>query len=448
MKNNKSKHMRNVTKTLCLLLLLLVPPCLFSQDGITFNKYTLGEGITVKSNNDSYSINLRGFVQTQTDTRFYEGGEDNSTNRFRIRRSRLRLSGDAFNKKISYVLATDFSESLSGEDEANSILKDAYIRYDFMPNWNVSFGQRSLGTDSREMTIGSNTLAFVDRSRLSSAFSTIREVGLFVEGTVRIGNNSYLRPSFIITDGDGSFSKGKRTGGLKYGGRINYLPFGRFREFGEFRGADLVRELTPKLSVGTAFSYNNATSDRRGGRTTGSIMYLDKDENPALPSYSKFLIDFTFKYQGLTVLGEYVKTWAGVPDNIVYRVRNNGTLATSFTDDDGNNISIEDYVKGRMMLGSGYNIEASYLFPQLYLIGARYTHLKPDKKSFLNNALYNNRRNFYEISAAKYLTRSHAIKIQASFIYVDARDGSTNALGNDMENKNEMMFQTLLQVSF
>ncbi|MCD7900894.1 MAG: OprO/OprP family phosphate-selective porin [Bacteroides sp.] len=433
--------MKHVTTTLFLLLLLL-PASSFAQSGVTFNKYTMGEGITMKSNNDSYSINLRGFLQTQTDTRIYEGGEDDYHNRFRIRRARLRLSGDAFSKKISYVLAADFSESLAGEDEANSILKDAYIRYSPTSNWNITLGQRSLGTDSREMTIGSNSLAFVDRSKLSSAFSTIREVGLFVEGTVRVGNSSLLRPSLIITDGDGSFSKGKRTGGLKYGGRINYLPFGRFREFGEFRGADLVRELTPKLSIGAAFSYNNATSDRRGGRTTGSIMYLDENEEPALPSYSKFVADFIFKYRGLSVLGEFAKTWSSVPDDIMYRVRNDGTLATTFEG------GIDEYVKGRMMLGSGYNIEASYLFPSLYLVGVRYTHLKPDKVSHMHNTLYNNRRNFYEISAAKYLTRSHSVKIQASFIYADAREGSRNLLGNDMENKNEMIFQTLLQVSF
>ena len=205
MKNNKSEYMRNVTTLLCLLLLLL-PACLFAQDGITFNKYTLGEGITMKSNNDSYSINLRGFVQTQSDTRFYEGGEDDANTRFRMRRARLRLSGNALKSKLSYVLSADFSESLSGEDDANSILKDAYIRYNPISNLSITFGQRSLGTDSREMFIGSNTLAFVDRSKLSSAFSTIREVGLFVEGTVRVGNNSYLRPSLIITDGDGSFT--------------------------------------------------------------------------------------------------------------------------------------------------------------------------------------------------------------------------------------------------
>lgn len=441
MKNIKSEYMRNVTRLLYLLLLFL-PASLLAQEGVTVNKYTLGEGLTVKSNNDSYSINLRGFVQGQTETRFYEAGDDEVYSRYRVRRARLRLSGDALKKKLSYCFSADFSESLAGEDEANGILKDAYISYNPASNWSISFGQKSLATDSREMTIASNSLAFVDRSKMSSAFSTIREVGLFVEGTVRVGRNSFIRPSLIITDGDGSFSKGERTGGLKYGGRVNYLPFGRFREYGEFRGADLVRELSPKLSIGTAFSYNNATSDRRGGRTTGSIMYLDINEQPSLPSYSKFLVDFLFKYRGFSVVGEYAKTWAGVPDDIMYYVRNNGTLSTTFEG------GVENAVKGRMILGAGYNIEASYLFPKLYLVGLRYTHLDPDDNSYLNNTLYNNRHNFYEISAAKYLTRSHAIKVQASFIYTDAGKGSRSVGSIDMGDKNEMMVQALVQVSF
>lgn len=432
--------MRN-KKWISFQIILFLPIFIFAQKGIHFEKYTLGEGITVKGNDGAYSMNLRGFVQAQSDSRFYEDDNSDNNSRFRMRRARIRLSGNALNNKLSYRFTADFSESLAGSDEANNMLMDAFVSYSPNSKFTFTLGQKSIGTDSREMGIGSNTLAFVDRSKLSSAFSTIREVGVFADGNFRVGRNSFLRPSIIITDGDGSFTKGKRYGGLKYGARVNYLPFGRFREYGEFRGADLVREISPKLSVGAAFSYNDGTSDRRGGRTSGSIMYLDADENPSLPGYSKFVADFLFKYRGLSVLGEYVKTWADVPSDIVYRVRNDGSLATTF---DG---GVENYIKNRMMLGEGYNIEASYLFPQLYLVGFRYTHLKPDTNSYMNNTLYFNRNNFYEISAAKYLTRSHAIKLQASYIFIDAGADSRDIYGNDMKG-NENMLQVLMQVSF
>ncbi|KAA6339046.1 hypothetical protein EZS27_012992 [termite gut metagenome] len=400
----------------------------------------MGEGITATSTNSDYSINLRGFVQTQTDTRSYES-EENAYSRFRIRRARLRLNGYALNGKISYRFAADFSESLSSGDEANGILRDAYISYNPSANFSISIGQTSVDTDSREMTIGSNTLAFTDRSKLSSAFSTIREVGIFADGTFRVGNNSFLRPSLSITDGDGSYTTGKRYGGLKYGSRLNYLPLGKFREYGEFREVDIVREMSPKVSIGTAFSYNDGTSDRRGGRTSGDILYFDSNQQPILPSYSKLVVDFLFKYRGFSLLGEYAKTWASVPSDIVYRSRNDGSLANTFEG------GVENYVKGRMMLGSGFNLDASYLFPQLYLIGFRYTHLIPDENSYMNNTLYFNRNNFYEISAAKFLSRSYAVKLQASFIYIDAGKGSRSILDNTMSG-NETMLQFMMQVSF
>lgn len=433
--------MKRVTRFL-FMLLLLIPVCSFAQEGVKFEKYTLGEGLTLKANDNSYKVNLRGYVQTQSDSKWYEHGTDDVYTRFRLRRARMRLSGEALNSKISYRLTTDFAASLGGSDEANGMLMDAYVSYNPISNWSITVGQSSTPTDSREMALGSNTLSFVDRSKLSSAFSTIREVGVFIDGTVKVGSNSYIRPSFTLTDGDGSFTSGKRTGGLKYGARVNYLPFGRFREYGEFRESDLVRELTPKLSVGAAFSYNNATSDRRGGRTTGGQMYYDIDTVPSLPSYSKLAVDFLFKYQGLSIVGEFAQTWGSVPSDIAFWQRTNGTYSNNFNGD------LDTYVKSRMILGWGYNIEASYLFPQLYLVGARYTHLRPDRNSFMKNTLYFNRNNFYEVSVSKFLSRSHAVKAQASFIYTEAGDQSRNILNGDMFNGNEMMFQALLQVSF
>ncbi len=439
--NTTQITMRN-KKWILFQTLLFLPVLMFSQQGLHFEKYTLGEGITATGDDGAYSINLRGFIQAQSDTKFYEGdtSEDNNS-RFRLRRARLRLSGDAFNKKISYRFTADFAASLGGNDDANSTLMDAFVTYSPTSNLDFTFGQKGVETDPREMGIGSNALAFTDRSKLSSAFSTIREVGVFASGTFRIGKNSFVRPTLLVTDGDGSFTSGKRYGGLKYGARINYLPFGKFREFGEYREPDLVKELSPKLSIGAAFSYNDGTSDRRGGRNTGDILYLDKDNNPDLPSYSKFLIDFLFKYRGLSILGEYVNTWADVPSSIVYRVRTDGTTATTF---DG---GLDAYVKGRMILGEAYNIEASYLLPKLFLVGFRYTHLEPDLNSYLTNTLYFNRNNYYEISAAKFLTRSNSIKIQASYIFVDAGPGSRDVYSNEMKG-NENMLQVLMQISF
>lgn len=108
---------------------------------------------------------------------------------------------------------------------------------------------------------------------------------------------------------------------------------------------------------------------------------------------------------------------------------------------------MKDYVKARMMLGAGYNIQAGYMFRNRLSIDARYTHFDPDDKSFLHNELYFNRNNFYEVGLSKYLTKSYAIKVQASVVFVDAEPGSKN-VNSVVTEGNETLLQAMIQFSF
>jgi hypothetical protein len=296
---------------------------------------------------------------------------------------------------------------------AGSMLHDAWIAY---RPWGdnrlqFSFGQRATPTDNIELSISSHALSFAERSKITSMFSTIREVGFFVESSHHVGHTKgVIRPSLAITDGDGPISGGKRYGGLKYGGRINYLPLGTFRNYGQSREGDMAYEFTPKLCLGVAYSYNMGTSDRRGGRSSGDILYLDAKDRYCLPDMSKLVADINFKYQGWSLLAEFAKTWAAVSDDITQRVRNAGTATTDF-DVDGVQ-DVDAYIRNRMMLGWGYNIQAGYMFRSLWSIDARYTHIEADKYSYLNNDLYFNRPDFADLSLTRYLTRSYASKIQ------------------------------------
>ena len=82
------------------------------------------------------------------------------------------------------------------------------------------------------MTMNSGTLQLVDRSRLTSAFNTIFEYGLFSESTFRLSSRNYIRALTSVTSGDGDVPMQNDFGGLKYGFRIDYLrtlsdwPFG------------------------------------------------------------------------------------------------------------------------------------------------------------------------------------------------------------------------------
>lgn len=412
---------------------------------IKLDTYNFGEGLHF-SGVDNYKIKLSGYIQPYMETQHYMGKEDNSSfNRFRMRRLRFRIDGNSKNQKFNYRFQVDLSGS-SEVDASNTsnYLLDAYISYDVTNRITVSFGQRSTYTDNRELFMSSNTLQLVERSPLTSAFATIREFGLFVQGNLKTGRGSYVKPYFVLTNGDGGNVFNVDHGGLKIGGRLDYLPFGLFTNFGQFRQVDIVRENSPKLVIGANLSHNNGMSSRRG-RESGSIIYLNDNNQESLPDYTKYGLDFLFKYNGFSALGEYVKSTSTVPSDITQRLRNDGTSSTLFL---VNGVQdIENYVKGRMMLGEAFNFQMGYIFKNGISFDGRYTHLKADKNSFLNNATFYNRPNYYTLGISKYLDRNYGAKIQADYTLIDGKLGINDNTGILLPG-NESLMRLVLTVSF
>ena len=428
------------------LFLFLISFNINSQSSL--NSYSFGEGISFTADNGSM-IKLSGYAQPHAEIKNYNDLEENSSsNRFRLRRLRLRFDGQASNPKFAYRFQVDLSGSSETGEATGDFLLDAYVSYDITNRIKVIFGQRSTYTDNRELFMNSNSLQLVERSRLTSAFSSIREFGLFLSGNFRLnGQGSYLRPYFVLTNGDGINNFDKDLGGLKIGGRIDFLPFGLFTNKGQFRQIDVMRELTPKFVIGVNYSHNSGMSSRRG-RNSGSILYLNELGQQSLPDYTKYGIDFLFKYNGFSALGEYVKSSSTVPTDIIERVRNDGSTSSSFL---VNGVQdIESYVNGRMMLGEAYNIQMGYLFKSGITIDSRYTHLKADDNSFLNNATFYNRPNYYTLGIGKLLGRNYGAKIQGSITLVDGSLGVNhdNDTATDVVFKDELLFRLITTISF
>ncbi|WP_130736017.1 porin [Flavobacterium sp. J27] len=429
-------------KIIILVVILSFFPKVYAQQ-VTMDTYEFGEGLQFRTT-DGKELKISGYIQPYFETSQYTNVDNQEArNRFRMRRSRIKFDGNSKDKRFSFRLQVDLSGTSESDDAVGNYLMDAYVSYDLTKRINIAFGQRSTYTDNRELFMNSNALQLVERSRLTSAFATIREFGLFLQGDFRTGGNSHLKPYFVLTNGDGANVMEKDHGGIKVGGRVDFLPFGLFTNFGQFRQADMVRERTPKLVVGANYSLNNGISSRRG-RDSGTILYLNDNNEETLPDFTKYGVDFLFKYRGFSALGEYVKTTASVPSTITQRVRTDGTTSTTF---EVNGVQdIEAYVKGRMMLGEGYNFQMGYLFKKGISIDGRYTHLKADTNSFLNNATFYNRPNYYTVGVSKYLGRNYGAKIQASLTYVDG-DGINDTDGNLIDS-NEWVGRLMLTFSF
>ena len=431
-------------------------PHISVSQNLLLGDYIPGNGITLASDDDNYKVVLRGYAQSLFESRRVRydsvGFFDKSVyNRFRARRVRLRISGKQSNPGFSYRLQLNLAESEVENDELSNVLWDAWVGYNINKYYRVSFGQKSSPTDNIEVLMASNTLQLPERSRLTGAFSNIREIGLFLDGRNNIkGSKWVIKPSVNITTGDGYGYKfnSKDFGGLKYGARVNFLPFGLFRNFGQFRQGDLVRELNPKLLIGFSASYNDGITSRRGRRNGDFIYYTlnGTDTSYQLPDFFKFGADILFKYRGFSLIGEFVQTKAFIPDGITHRndrYNNPNNLTTNFR-----TYSPADYVRTQMMLGSGLNLQAGYIFKSLFSIDGRFTSLRPDELSFLNNSLFYNRNKYYEIGVSKYFTKNYTFKLQASYrIIDDARLRHPN-FDRDEFDASEDVFYLMVQLAF
>ncbi len=429
----------------------------YSSQDLLLGDYIPGNGLTFASNDDNYKVVLRGYSQSLFESRrmnYDSSGivNKNVYNRFRARRIRLRLSGKQIYPGFSYRLQLNLAESEADNDQLSNILWDAWIGYNVNKYYRISFGQKSSPSDNIELLMASNTLQLTERSRVTSAFSNIREIGFFIDGRNNIaGSKMVIKPSFSITSGDGYGFKSisKDYGGLKYGGRINFLPFGLFRNFGQYRQVDMVRELTPKLLIGFNGSYNVGMSSRRG-RRNGDFLYYkieSSDTSYSLPNYLKYGVDILFKFRGFSLLAEFVQSKVYFSDSITHRNDRYGdnpeSIITNFR-----GYSPSDYVRTQLMLGTGLNIQAGYLFKNLISLDGRFTMLNPDDLSFMNNTLYYNRNKYYEIGLSKYFTKNYSFKIQASYRFADHALIRHPNYGTEPFQGNESTFYLMVQIAF
>ena len=168
------------------LLLLLLSALFGSQIGLAqenpvIDSYRFGNGIRITDNAGSL-LRISGFIQPFAETKTLLGAEDEDlATRFRMRRLRLRLEGNTANDRFSYRFQADLSGTGEELDGNSNFLLDAYVSYSLTSRIKASFGQRATYTDNREVFMNSYSLQLVERSRLTSAFATIREFGLFVE---------------------------------------------------------------------------------------------------------------------------------------------------------------------------------------------------------------------------------------------------------------------------
>ena len=365
-----------------LLLMIAVPFTGIAQDA-TSNKF--GKGITVVAQDSSFSMKFSTRFQT-----LYDGKltiDDNSwSDKILIRRARLKFDGFAYSPKLQYKVELGLSNRDHGspnEFTSNTarMILDAVIKWNFVGNWTLWVGQTKL-PGNRERIISSSSLQFVDRSIVNSRFTLDRDIGIQIRHKDVLGENFVVKEIVAVSQGEGRNITADNFGGYDYTFKVELLPFGEFESKGDYFGSDLKREETPKLAVGLSYDFNDGAVRQRGQQ--GSFM--EGTNGLVFTDLSTFLGDFMFKYKGFSAAGEY-----GNRQNI------DGFVAIT-----GPNEVM------KFISGSGFVLQAGYLFDNNFELAGRFTTVAPDDPAISGLR----EQTEYTLGVSKYIV-GHSLKVQS-----------------------------------
>jgi len=394
-----------------LFYIVIFIPMMIKAQQVSAPKF--GKGLLNMSGKDStWSMNFSARVQYLTSTTWLEENDSygNPQSNSLIRRSRLKFKGFAYHPNLTYKIELAFSNrDISGgsnfTSDAPRIILDATVKWKFYKNWSIQFGQAKL-PGNIERVISSSKLALVDRSLLNSKFNIDRDFGLQLKHKFNLSEKFVVKETLAISQGEGrNVSKGNM-GGHQYTVRLDLLPFGNFKNEGEYEGDDLRREEFPKLLFGIAYDYNNDAVKTRSNM--GS--YMRTDYGLFETDITTFFINSHFKYRGFSFMGEY---------------------ADRNTNDEFAKNSDRSLTGDIVNVGSAFSIQTSYVLLSNIAITGRYTNINFDKIVTNNNDITQ-----YTLGLSKYFEK-HKLKIQSDMTYE-----------NSMFSNDKIFFRLQFEIHF
>ena len=355
---------------------------------------SFGEGINFVPIDSSFSVKMRVRFQSQANGLFNpEPDPRNLRTAAFIRRMRMRFEGFALTPTLQYKVQLngsndDMESTRTPELDNPGILRDAVLQWTFLPGTTFWFGQAKL-PGNRERVVSSANQEFVDRSNLNRVFTIDRDIGIQLHHQWD-AFGMIIREQGAISTGEGRNRRTSSNGGICATIRGEVLPFGLFQQRGDYIQGDLVREKTPKVSLGYTYSFNNDAA-RTGGQL-GEYLYAPSD-------IETIFADILIKYQGLSFITEYAQRSSPNP------------ISTKVGSKD---LYIYD--------GEGFNSQISYMISNDLQIGLRYTSITPSPKI----QLLTGPRTDMVFGISKYF-HGHDLKLQADVNYI-TEQSSINAI--------------------
>jgi phosphate-selective porin len=263
---------------------------------------------------------------------------------FRLRRARTSLDGWLYKKELQFELMVDWVDQPLLEDLALNwdVSKSRALQFK-VGQFKVPFGRQELTSDTAQQ--------FVDRSIVSGEFEKGRDQGLQLWGLLGKGRVEYRAGVF---NGNGRGRSANDNDSFQYDARLMFQPWGDAR----YSEGDLESAQRPLLALAANVERNDA--------------------RPAAVRREVFGTDVSFKYRGLSLMGE------------LFRRRVTPAAAASYA-------------------SNGYHAQLGYFVkPRTLELALRYASFDPSGR-----VAEDGRRE--KGIALNYLYKKHLLKLQADF---------------------------------
>jgi len=330
-----------------------------------------------------------------------DGNLVNPEQNFLIRRARLKFDGFVYSPKLKYKMELGLSNrDISGASEFTRntprYILDAVVMWNFYENFELWVGQTKL-PGNIERVISSGNLQQVDRSLLNSRFNIDRDLGIQLRHSINVSDDFLIREKLAVSQGEGRNVVNGNLGGHQFTGRLEFLPFGKFKSKGNYSGADLKREEKPKIMLSTAYDINHNAVRERSNQ--GSFMFNDVGLYET--TINTFFIDAMFKYNGFSIMAEYA-----------YRDADDPIAKNSDGTETGDIVQV----------GNGFNLQTGYVLPSNWEISGRYTNINLDEAITGENP-----ESQYTLGLSRYIV-GHKLKLQTDISYLSVDGGNDNLM--------------------
>lgn len=359
-----------------------------------------GRGVRMTSDDELFSLMLRGRVQTRATWRDGDGTDPDIL--FQIRRARLVLLGDLRDHDISLYVQLGLGAS-DIERDLPVPLRDAVVTWSGARDASVRAGQMKVPF-SRERIISSSALQLADRSAVNAELNLDRDVGIQLYSSDLLGLGSRVAYQAGVYGGEGRNRAAPGTGML-YAGRIQVQPLGAFPD--SMLEADLSRSSTPRLSLGVAGAINRDT--RRVRSTHGAFL----PEGWSFDTHHA-AGDLLFKVSGFSLQAEAI--WRGA------------RLAQEPSTETG-----EELEAPLPRTGLGWFVQSGYVLENGLEFAGRVSMLVPSDED--ESAMVSRRD--VSLALGRYM-RQHDLKLQAD--YTMAWTGPNDTLGHEARLQMQVFF--------